>query len=236
MSARELVDVERLVRWALVDQAADAGGGLAGETGWLMASGTNAASVATFGALGVRIDGGRHKGHGGNGAHSDALEVVGAVYTLAPIARDLVRRHGRTGTRPDCWTDARPMLGPVLDDRDRPVLSPAWDHNRNPLPVYCPVRWATTAAEINAARARYTAWRDGLVVIAGHFRSRPDRLTRWTVTGPAAPARPADPWVWVMPPARLQVPDLALPDLAARARREVHASNRPMVPVQATGT
>jgi hypothetical protein len=231
---REPIDVERLVQWALADQAAEAGGSLAGEYGWLAASGSNAASVATFAALGVRVDGGRHKAAGGARVHSDALDVVGVIYTLPPLMRDLVRRHGRSCTRPDCWPEARPTLGPVLDDNDRPAVSPGWDHWRNPLPRYCPIGWAVTADEINAVRARYSAWHDGLCRIAGYYQGNPGRLARWSVRGPLAPGRPADPWTWPAIEPRLVVPDLALPDLAARARREIHASNRPMTPVSET--
>lgn len=214
-------DIEWLVHWAVAVEAVTAPD--PDEARLRGRSTTNSARVASFGELGgMLIDGGRH--HPGARSDLDAVEIWGAVLTLPELQRQAVAAHARTMTRPDPRLGEAPRLGPLLDHNDRPRLSPAWDRNRNRLPQYCHVRVECSAAEINAARRFYAAWVDGLATVAGHFRSHPHRLARWTVTGPKAPARPADPW---------EVPELAIadtmpasafPELAARGA--VHPINR----------
>lgn len=217
MTARAPIDAERLVEWAFRDEAVDS---FPGDDAFRLGLGSNAAAAATFCALGTVIDGGRYKWARGPGSVSDdAVAVFSIVSALPAAVRSLVIRHARAGTRPDHGGDLVPRLGPVLDDRGRVVVSPGHDAARNEIPRYCPVRCAVSVGEVNARRAGYAAWWEGLNVVALHFGARPQLLARWRVTGLAAPARPVEPWTYEAVTPVHRTPDDALPDVAARLAR-----------------
>jgi len=219
---RRTIDVERLVTWSLLDEAADPG---ASVESLLVGGGSNAASVAAFGARGgVLIDGGRHAWLAGARSDQDALVVWGVISGLEPMARSLVIYHGRLGSRPDPMVGAVPRLGPRLDDRDRPALSPGYDRSRNELPRYCHLVEEVTAEEIRRAWATWSVWRGGLVIAATVLASA--RLRRWSVVGPSAPLRPCEPWEVDELERRFEPPAQAYPDHASRAGA-VHWRNRP---------
>lgn len=189
MSGRRGIDVERLVEWSLAEGAGD---DLAEERYIVGGRRSVEASIVELMRLGVRVDGGGPSSACASRAPDDALEVWAAITSLDPELRRLVLHHGRLGSRPDTLADVRPGLVPRLDDRDRPVLSPGWDRNRNALPRFCYLVEGWTAEEINRVRARYDAWRRGLVLVREILKLRP--LKQYRAEGPAAPERPCEPW------------------------------------------
>lgn len=186
---RREIDVERLVVWSLEEGA----GAEVAEARYIAHGGRSmTAVVAEIAALGVRVDGGGRGSACGSRAPDDALEVWAALSGLDREARSLVLHHGRLGTRPDTLADVRLGLVAVLDDKDRPKVSPGWDRNRHRLPRFCYLAEGWSADEINRVRARYDAWRNGLAYLREVLKCRP--LRSWRVVGPAAPARPCEPW------------------------------------------
>lgn len=220
------IPIDRLVEWALVNEAAGAG---ASVEGFLYATGSNAGTCAGFLERGgVLIDGGNAAWISGARSDVDALDVWAAIHDLEPEARGLVMRHGRSCTRPDPVADASPRLVASVDvDRGRPRLSPAWDRNRNRLPQYCYLSAEWTAEEINDRRRIYSAWWRGLDRLRGILVAH--GLRRWEPIRPAAPEQPADPWFVEPVEVRFEIPAEAYPDRAPgrKAMAEAHRSTRP---------
>ncbi|MEQ9330278.1 hypothetical protein [Thalassobaculum sp.] len=223
--AAAAIDVEQLLVWAFREQraerAADAAGSGAGSLGGVFVAGGRSADVAgAIDALryGCIVDAGSRgvaSAASSEAVHDDALVVVWACQTLPRRVVETVRHHARSGTRPDYMPGAVPRLVGVFDERGKPELSAAWSATRRRVPQYCRVRLVEHPDMVNRHRQAYAAWHGALSELAGHFISRPHLLSRWRVSGFAAPARPVEPWY--LPPLdiRFEVDDAELPDVAA---------------------
>lgn len=182
--AKETVDVERLVTWALRDQG----------LGWAMYG--EADSGVGFAELGTRID------TSGVRAPSIALQtdddahVVRAVLLRLPDeAADLVVRHGRIGGRPD-WCEEG-VGGYVQRKSANGKL--AWiyekpgDRRSKKHPVMEWQGWRPEQVEF--WRATYSLWWQALADMVDPLNRE---LATHRVTGPAAPKKP-----WNEPPAAI---------------------------------
>lgn len=200
--ARERLDIERLVNWAIEDQGLRQAYGDAGSTaGWA--------------ELGTRVDGGTHdySGRGliGGAAHHDAVILFEAISGLPPEAAALVLRQGRVGyglfARPDWCAEG---VGGLVQDRT-PSGKLCWeyaDKAKGRGPRTPRLIWVGQRPEIvEFCRAQYGLWWEGLRDLVGvvnlamleHEASGPAaHPTPWDAPPPvvhldAAPAKPVGP-------------------------------------------
>lgn len=144
----------------------------------------------------------------------DAEAVVEAARTLKGECRGLVIGSARSAMPPDwqggsfdawrrrasiyvvdelrarrAWQGA-PACLPMLALRGKAeTVAKLWPSSGRHEAVGCAVVHVDRADELQAARRRYTLWRECLVMLQSGFALR---LGRWLATGPAAPARPWD--------------------------------------------
>ena len=192
----EVIDVERLVVWALRDQRAGeiVDGPVGLEAAEAAAAGAPRRRVSTCGCaavervleLGADI---RVVGRGGAptpGCSGDAEAVWAAVVGLAGERSRLVREHGRLGSRPD-WVPRGARRGPVWERGAVPVVR--YDGNRHKIAPWCALGWAVPREYVEARRASWGVWREGLAMLRRTL-DRGGGLRGFVVLGPAVPARP----------------------------------------------
>ena len=100
----------------------------------------------------------------------------------------------RAGTRPRL--DSGPVV--ALERMWKDKGGGRWDHieeyNREAgignRPWLCRLRMVDRAGKIAASRDAWREWRAALALLAGHFRSAPHALARWTVTESLPEAEP----------------------------------------------
>ncbi len=210
MTVRTAIDVEALVEWAYRRQKVGArpGRDVIGSAD-IPSSWRLVATVGEYGCalgLGGSGGGGAWGGVSEPGMPDDALAVALEVELCGADAAALMAKHGRTGTRPDWRPGARARCLPAFDDRGRVIELWDWDDNRHKINQHCPMVHVDRPESVAHARELYVLWRTGLDLIAQAFRADPELLLLWTVTGPAAPARP-----WAAPADRLGAGGRACP-------------------------
>ncbi|WP_196258581.1 hypothetical protein [Pelagibacterium limicola] len=175
--AKETMDVERLVTWAMVEQG----------LGWAMSGGGSGARTG-YAALGTRIDGGTI----GPPSISllsddDAVIVRDAIVALDERVGELVLRHGRTGTRPD-WCEEGPGYWRQKTGANG---HPAWhyakpgDRRSQRTAVMEFIGWPEK--DVVRWRKDYTDWWDGL---AGLVDIVNGRMASHEATGPRVSRTP----------------------------------------------
>jgi hypothetical protein len=192
----EVIDVERLVVWALRDQRAgeivDGPVGLA--CAEAAAEGISLRRVSTCGcaavervlALGADIQATWRGGMPTAGCSGDAEIVYGAVVGLAGDRARLVRLHGRLGSRPD-WVPRGARRGPVWERGAVKVIR--YDRHRHKIAQWCALGWAVPREYVAARRESWGVWREGLAMLR-QMLNREGGLRGFVVLGPAVPARP----------------------------------------------
>jgi hypothetical protein len=189
------IDIEKLVAWAFFEL--DKGGTQAWSP-WDL--------IRAYGKLGRVIDDQfgsvfRLPAFFGD-AHPDARIVGKAVANLDHPACALVESHGRALSRPKL------VNGPIRIYRiykgTQPlVIGSSYGRSANGKwryyhdGAYCPLRYVPTVEKLEASRAEYTAWRDGLVRLVSQLSGQ---LRDYVPTGPSAPA---EPWINPAPPMRV---------------------------------
>ncbi len=199
MTAKKLIDVERLMEWTYRLQKAhlvvDHGVGLhaieARAAGIQRSENSTLAAVERYGLLGCFVDGG---GYAAGAIHADAEAVHDFVRRMADRSRWLLLKHGKQASRPEWGEHLAPTVRPIWKDR------PVYDADGHPAarkfeivyrsnrPVWCPVRFIDHTAFATRLREDYAAWHAGLTALATHCSYHP--LTSHLVTGPSAPAAP----------------------------------------------
>lgn len=158
-------DIEALVNWAFGPQRAlSPVSGLceiearAAGYAWQSVSADGVAAVQRIGEVGCRID---ISGPGRDMVHPVA-EMVSHMAALHPDG-DLVRHHGRAGTRPAGW-GRRPRYVPAMV---RPDGEAEWVYDEAALPrrvrMQCPVLVIGSQEAVSAARSLWVRWWDALV-------------------------------------------------------------------------
>jgi hypothetical protein len=174
------VDIERLVTWALRDQG----------LGWV--GGDTFSPVAEMMALGTIVDTSHTGSHPTIGLldSDDALAVKAAIEALPVAAGALLVRYGRAGLRPEwgegAYEQETDAAGRLRWDWDDPVNRTG---ARRPHMVFV----GTDPAVIEAERAEYALWRQGLVDIIEPLNAV---MTEHEATGPAVLA---EPWLATRP-------------------------------------
>lgn len=173
--ARQEMDIERLVIWALRDQG----------LGWAGRERT----VEDFSDLGTVIDEDHAGSHPTIGLWSDddAMLVKMAVDGLVPEARMLVVQYGRTGLRPDWVEEGYGSVQQLRDSRGR--LRWLWDDPKNRTGEKRPLMGFVGEQRDNVDfhRAQYRVWWQGLTDIVGPLNNR---LERHRATGPDVSREP----------------------------------------------
>lgn len=174
--AKETMDVERLVTWALLDQG----------LGWAMYD--RPSDDVGFAELGTRIDTSGVKAPSISLQTDDDAHVVRAVIlTLPQEAADLVIRHGRIGGRPD-WCEEG-VGGMVQRKAANGKL--AWmyekpgDRRSRKFPIMEWQGWRPEQVEF--WRSAYSLWWQGLASMVAPLNRQ---LKTHQATGPAAPKAP----------------------------------------------
>jgi hypothetical protein len=206
-STKKAVDIERLLRWAYLDELSKRHSSPA-ENIWRHMGSTSSAPSAPHYDFGT--------------PHPDALKIEACVLLLEPLkpedwgtfgpalmgdiwglfqARDviivrslntafLIRHHAILGSRPH-WNPAKPHPYRVLATHgprgNAKVEGKCWGQNRYSPGAYCPLRWSPSPITIAQERLDYAAWHLGLVTLAQTLA-----LEEHDVLLPAAPARPWD--------------------------------------------
>lgn len=195
--ARARISIEGLLDWAYrkecVWELAGAFGG--GAADWPGMGRGSAAACLAVGMMGGRVDGGPAVWAMPEAVADDALAVHAAVVGLGQKRAGPVIMHARAGTRP--VLDAGPVValermwkdkGDGRHDHVEEYNAAARIGNRAWL---CRLRLVDRSKEISASRVAWREWREGVGMLAGHFRSAPSELERWAVTD-ALPV--AAPW------------------------------------------
>jgi hypothetical protein len=171
------VDIERLVTWALRDQG----------LGWSGNDSFNAASqIALLGTIVDTSPGGSHPNIG-LWSSDDALLVKSAIEGLPREAGALLFRYGRAGLRPEYGAEGEGRWEQDVDGGGR--LRWDWDDpvnrtgERRPHMVFV----GTDPEVIEAERAEYGLWRQGLADIVGPLNAK---LAEHVATGPVASVTP----------------------------------------------
>lgn len=185
---RTKIDVEALVTWALVRQAAHVNESRLSDEWRHLTGGTrsNTGAVEAFLQIGgVRIQGG---GSTSVKTPADALTVVGAIDRLPVEAAALIVIAGRTGL-PIGW--AEEGVGgyvPVLDKRGRHKRRFADEANYRGV-IGWEWQWeGLYPDQVDHERLQYMVWWEGLAALRVALDGR---LTQWEITGPG---RPMEPW------------------------------------------
>lgn len=124
--------------------------------------------------------------------HPDAVTVHQAVMTLPDGIPELLIRFSVLGRSPvpDCpvWYPEDTTTGRDGVEQPKALYAARGRFKYKPwlIPVVCSHSWE----EITAQRVRWELWRHGLAVLSGHFRSMPELLKSWRVTGSLPPVAP----------------------------------------------
>lgn len=192
-AAREVIDVELLMRWAIRDEYAhihaEESGLFEGEAAAAghplrRASADGCAQLQRVAGLGIRPDGG--VGMLGGHCHPDAeAAYLTAKRELVTPDFLLILGYAKAGERPEWGAHIRPIEAqPRLNERMKPmVLRPGGKGD------YCPVRYDFREAEIEAWRMLYRAWWLALRRLCYALRVT-GALKRHEAVGPAAPEAP----------------------------------------------
>lgn len=187
-TGKKAISIEGLLHWAYRTECVWE---LAGAFDWAadgapgMGRGS-AESCLAIGMLGGRVDGGPAMWAMPDRVADDALAVHAAVLSLGRKRSGPVIVHARAGTRPE-W-DAGPVirLEPAKwKDRGYGKEEPVYEYRKGwhggTRPWLCRLRLVDRAEEVAEARACWREWCDSLALLAGHFRSASQELTRWKV-------------------------------------------------------
>lgn len=192
-AGRVAVDVEAFLVWVYRDQKADVVTGRMDDRLVIGFRGSSFGRLEAVGALGCRVDG-RGAGWGAAGdLHHDAAAAHEVVETLDQVARRVLIRHARSGTRPD-WTAGGLRCRPVWRRTASGEVRPRVEYTPTRKPSWCPIEIEPAPAILHAARMEWTTWRGALAEVAHHLRAVDALLTRHRITGPAADATP-----WMAP-------------------------------------
>ncbi|WP_338606874.1 hypothetical protein V6617_10185 [Pelagibacterium nitratireducens] len=172
--AKEQVDIERLVTWALLDQG----------LGWS----TGQSSGGNLMTLGTRIDtSGISTPSVSLQSDDDALLVRAGIDAMAPDVAELIIRHGRIGQRPD-WCEEG--VGDFVQKKSANgklawVFEKPGDYRSPRKPVMEFIGWRKEQVEY--FRATYRLWWVGLQDLATHLNTV---MATHEATGPKAPFEP----------------------------------------------
>lgn len=189
--AKLKIDIEDLVVWALVKQAARVSGrGFADEFRKLSGgSVSNAGAIEAFLSIGgVRIQGG-----GANDRRTpvDALTVSAAIDRLPVEAAMLIVMSARTGIAIDWGEEGVGHYEPVFNRKGKHRRRYADPHNGRDLRGLEGWEWQWVGLwpdQVDAERMLYLTWWHGLVRLRVELEGQ---LQQWEATGPI---RPAEPW------------------------------------------
>jgi hypothetical protein len=184
------VDVEALAHWAYAVQMVERFERAGLHPIEAEASGYEVRRTSTDGVgqlmrihhLGCRVDAGAVSVS--DAVHPAAWAVAGAV--LAVEGGELVRSHGRSGTRPTSWQPPLHKVRPAM--WSKPGREAAVEYQGpGRKGGYCPVIWTWDEGREAWGRDLYRRWWMALSDVAWKLSMR---ALGFTVTGPAAPALP----------------------------------------------
>ncbi|EME71401.1 hypothetical protein H261_03293 [Paramagnetospirillum caucaseum] len=177
---RTLIDIEDLLVWAYKHQAVDEARG----------------HVAGPGVALMRWDVAVDPCAAVDDVHPDAWTVHAHVRMLSRVQAGLVIASAKTATRPDWMPGAKVVMAQVLNGRGGPAK--LYDDNRNVVGHRVRVALELAdgavlvglgAAELEQARAMYSAWRAALVSLADAL-SKPALMEGYDVVFPCALSEP----------------------------------------------
>ncbi|MCZ4274004.1 hypothetical protein [Maritalea porphyrae] len=163
--SKEQIEIQELVRWALVDQCVEQAAAAVRRGDGPTANLTSTAKIERMLMLGCTID-----GHGPNdqniiaNCHVDAIEVFDALWHLKGQARDLVYFHAKKDSQPDWIEEGVGTLVPQVGKNGKPVkmfegaktgdcvVRSGYLYTYDGYPPHI----------VNAARAAHTVWWEGL--------------------------------------------------------------------------
>lgn len=195
-AGKKPISIEGLLHWAY---RAECVYELAGAFDWAMdgAPGMgrgNSESCLAIGMMGGRVDGGPAMWAMPERVADDALAVHATVLSLGRKRSGPVIVHARAGTRPEL--DDGPIVTLERIWKDSGCGRSEWrteysaDYRGGKVGWLCPLRLVDRAEEVAASRAAWRSWCDSLSLLAGHFRSAPQELTRWKVADSLPSAAP----------------------------------------------
>lgn len=177
--AKERMDVERLVTWALRDQG----------LGW--AGAERIQPREGFAELGTVIDGEHYGSHPTPAllTDDDALVVRGAIDRLPHDQRVLVILHGRAGTRPEGADEDLGEPEQMRNKRGQLMWQYAVPGNRRSArrPLMDMLAYSSKREGIKFARDQWWLWWQGLAALVGHVNVA---MQGHMAIGPEAPPRP----------------------------------------------
>ena len=176
MTAKTVIDIERLLIWTYQDQAADVvSRRIAGAIGPGQPV-SNMAVLERQNMLGVRVDCSRAVGSSRD-LHPDAEAVHEEVLQLPPTEVGLVISHAKGGTRPDWVPDTKLRAVPVLRSNGKPKMELAPRRN---VPVLCLIRYVPDPHHVEFQREVYRTWWDALTALVSNLGD----LSSHCVVGP----------------------------------------------------
>lgn len=182
MTAKTVIDIERLLIWTYQAQAADVvSRRIAGAIGPGQPV-SNMAVLERQNLLGVRVDCSRAVG-ASRDLHPDAEAVHDWVLGLPGARIGLVISHAKAGTRPEWLPDTGMRVEPVTRSNGKPKME--WDYAAK-RPLYCPIRYVPDPSYVAFTREVYMDWWAVLSVMVDDL---PD-LSSHCVTGPEAEYEP----------------------------------------------
>ena len=185
---KEIIDIEKLVRWALVDQrAADAMKALEAIDKIGMASCVG--RLEEVAELGTTVQQGYADKLLVRETADDAFEVYSAVNQLPERARNLVIAHAMHDTRPDWFPEGAgkrvPRIGAGRGGKAQAKIKMS---DGTTMPIF---DWdGPSPTLVNQARAEYLVWWEGLAALVVQLQKN---LSRYIAQPPRA-AR--TPWDW----------------------------------------
>lgn len=180
--AKEFIDIEKLVHWALADQQADVAASVSENSGLGYSSSRGA--LATVEELGTYVQEGAVERLIANNCAADAFTVHDAVQALPGEARDLVLFHGKKGTRPDWYPEGAGKRVPRIGRFGKPATIKQSDGTA--ITIY---DWDGIAPHVvNEARASYVVWWAALEQLAHNLEKNLEGYN------PQLPKAAAKPW------------------------------------------
>jgi hypothetical protein len=178
LAVRKVMDIERLVTWALRDQG----------LGWVGKERPPREDASDYGTL---IDDDRYGSHPTIGLLSDddATLVKSAIDELPFDARVLVIQYGRSGLRPVWGKEGIGRPQQLRNKRGQPMWRYRDPNNRRGprSPKYDMLAFSARKERIELERAEYGVWWQALVDLVVPLNNVME--THWA-EGPEAPARP----------------------------------------------